>query len=76
MFEYPVSIAANVPNGTILFTPLKRYRIQRRLGVSLRIVTEGRTLALMNESLYVVRCRFGGRATDPACVSSIVDGQS
>ncbi|WP_425397298.1 phage major capsid protein [Aeoliella sp.] len=61
IFGRKVCIVNALPNNEAYFGALKRYRLYRRQGQSVRITTEGRELALKNHALYVVTMRVGGR---------------
>jgi HK97 family phage major capsid protein len=65
-----------VPNSSIVFGALKRYRLWRRLGFYTRWVWEGQTLALANEGLLVIRGRFAGKVQDPRGFSLMSDAQA
>lgn len=62
----PYRICQELPDTTIIFGAMSRYRLYRRQGSETRIVTEGQTLALTNQILMVMRGRYGGRVMDPA----------
>jgi HK97 family phage major capsid protein len=48
-------------NSTVIGACLNRYRLYRRQGYEVRIVTEGAELAKRNTRLIIVRARYGGR---------------
>ena len=62
----PYRICQELPDTTIIFGAMSRYRLYRRQGSETRIVTEGQTLALTNQVLIVMRGRYAGRVADPA----------
>jgi HK97 family phage major capsid protein len=45
---------------------LARYRMYRRLGLTMTSTTEGQTLGLANQILMIARARFGGQLEDTA----------
>ncbi|HQU47302.1 MAG TPA: phage major capsid protein, partial [Pirellulales bacterium] len=60
----PYRISNDLPNTTLIFGALARYRFYRRQGQEMRWVTEGQTLALKNTALLVSTMRAGGRVMD------------
>ncbi len=64
LLEYPASIQNSLANNTIIFGALKKYRLYRRRGFDMRMVTEGITLALKNTVVVLGRGRFGGKVMD------------
>jgi HK97 family phage major capsid protein len=63
IMERPYKVQNDIPNGWIAHVNLKRYRMYRRLGLNIRVETAGRSLALTNTKLIVLRMRYGGRLT-------------
>ena len=61
MMDVPFKVENDIPNGKMAFVNLRRYRMYRRLGLNVRIETAGRTLALNNTKLIVLRMRYGGQ---------------
>lgn len=61
LLDKPYKVQNNIPNGRVAFVNLKRYRMYRRLGLSVRVETAGRHLALNNTKLLVLRMRYGGQ---------------
>ena len=53
-----------VKNNVAAFGCLAKYRMYRRLGMSIQFETGGKTLALSNTALLIMRARFGGRVVD------------
>ena len=43
------------------YANLEHYRMYRRQGLQVRVETAGRTLALGNQKIIIVRARFGGQ---------------
>ena len=63
LMDIPYKVQNSIDNTDAACCNLAYYRMYRRLGMTVRIETGGRTLALKNERLIVVRARFGGRLT-------------
>lgn len=72
LLDRPYKVQNDIPNTKAAYVNLAGYRMYRRLGMTTRIETGGKTLALANERLIVVRARFGGRLTlgGYACVNT------
>ena len=66
MMGRPYKIFNGLPDTTLIFGAMKRYRLYRRQGSETRVVTEGQTLALKNTVMYITRGRYAGRVMDPA----------
>lgn len=58
------SIVDTMTNAQGFFANLARYRMYRRLGMSMGVTTEGRELKLRNKMLITARARYGGRLED------------
>jgi hypothetical protein len=54
------AINESLTNSKTGFFCLNRYRMYRRQGFEVRVVTEDKELALKNQRLLIVRARFGG----------------
>lgn len=76
LLEYPVSIQNDIANGTIMFPAMMKYRLYRRRGFDMRMVTEGLTLAKTNTVALIGRARFGGKVMDGAGLVKMTDGQN
>lgn len=76
LFGHPYKINAGFANTQAAFVNLARYRCYRRLGMTLRMTTEGQTLARLNEMLIVARARFGGNLTQGAACAYCSDMQT
>ncbi len=76
LLDTPYKINASLSNGTIAYANLRRYRMYRRLGLQVRVENSGRTLALSNQQLIVVRMRFGGQMETGAAVARMTDGHN
>ena len=75
LLDYPFRISNDVANSRILFGCWKRYRMYQRLGSEVTVTREGRQLALTNQTLVVVRSRFGGRPVDANAFALCSDAQ-
>lgn len=73
LLDKPYKVSADIPNNKVAFVNLKRYRMYRRLGMTVRVETAGRTLALSNTKLLVLRMRFGGQMETANAMSLITD---
>ena len=71
VLEKPFKIQASIPNNLAAFVNLKRYRLYRRLGMTFRVETAGRTLALSNQKLIVGRLRCGGQMENAGAMAII-----
>lgn len=75
LLDYDHKIQNDIPDGYLGFVNLRRYRMYRRLGMTVRIETGGRQLALNNTRLIVVRMRYGGQLTIGGAAALMKDGQ-
>ena len=66
LFGHPYAINGSFANTEAVFGNFARYRMYRRLGLSVTATTEGSTLKRSNEMLIVARARFGGQVEDGA----------
>lgn len=66
----------DLPNNLIMFACLAKYRIYRRLGMTVKFETGGKELSRRNVGLLIVRARFGGRLIDGNACSKMTDAQS
>jgi HK97 family phage major capsid protein len=71
LLERPYRIQNNIPNNLAASVNLKRYRMYRRLGLTVRIETQGRQLAIQNTKLIVVRARYGGQIENAGALAVI-----
>jgi HK97 family phage major capsid protein len=60
----PYKISPDLPNTKLFSGALSKYRMYRRLGMSVEWSTQGETLMRSNLALLVVRARYGGRVMD------------
>ncbi len=72
---WPHKIQNSIPNGRCAAVNLKRYRMYRRLGMQMRVITDGKTLGLTNTELMVLRARFGGQMETGEAACAHTDGQ-
>lgn len=73
---YRVTSASGVTNAEIAGCMINFYRMYRRQGLEVRVVTEDADLARSNEQLLVVRARFGGQMEFGTAIAKITDGQA
>ncbi len=73
LLSRPYKVQNDIPNNFLGFANLKRYRMYRRLGTTIRIETAGSTLARANSRLVVVRMRFGGQPEIGGAVAVMQD---
>lgn len=73
---WPHKIENNLANTRIAYGALRKYRMYRRLGLTVEWHTQGATLARRNLALLIVRARFGGKVMDANAFAKIVDAQS
>lgn len=71
----PFKVQNGIPNSKIAFANLKRYRMYRRLGLTIKVTDQGRSLALSNTRLMVLRMRFGGQMETANAVAYSPDAQ-
>ena len=65
----PYKISTALSNAEIIAGAWKKYRLYRRLGMSVEWSTQGDYLQRRNLALLTVRGRFGGRVMDPSAFS-------
>lgn len=76
LLDQKYGVQNNVPNGYVAFFNAKRYRMYRRLGLQVRVETAGRSLALANTRLLVVRLRTGGQLETGSAAAVMTDGDN
>jgi HK97 family phage major capsid protein len=69
-------IQNDIANTKAGFGDFGRYRMYRRLGYQIEVVTTGATLARSNKVLYLARARYGGRVVDPSAFTAATDCQA
>lgn len=74
--QRPWRIANTLSNVECFAGAMSKYRLYRRLGLSVEWVTGGRTLALSNQALLVVRARYGGKVMDGGAFAVVTDAQA
>jgi HK97 family phage major capsid protein len=74
--DWPHKISNDLANTRIAFGCMKRYRMYRRLGLSIEWSQEGSYLKRHNLALLIVRGRFGGKVMDANAFAKIIDAQS
>lgn len=72
----PHKIQNDLGNSTAIFGALAKYRMYRRQGAASEFVLGGKELALSNETMLVVRARYGGRVVDANAFAASTDMQS
>ncbi len=72
--DRPYKVQNDITTGQFAYANLKRYRMYRRLGMTVRVVTEGLQLATTNQRAIVVRMRFGGQMETGNAVALMLDG--
>lgn len=72
----PVKVNNFIPDGYLAYCNMRRYRMYRRLGMTVRIETAGRSLAISNTKLIVLRMRWGGKLELGGAASVMVDAQN
>jgi HK97 family phage major capsid protein len=76
MMDMPYLVCNSIGNQYIGFGAMKRYRLFRRLSQSVQFTSEGRELALKNQTLLVVRGRYGGKVMDANAFSFTDNAQA
>lgn len=66
LFQHPYAINSSMGNTKIFFCVMARYRMYRRLGLTMKVTTEGKTLVRGNKMLITARARYGGQLEDGA----------
>ena len=64
LFEHPYAVVDAMANTQLFFANMARYRLYRRLGLTIRSTGEGRDLVRRNMWLITARARFGGQLED------------
>jgi hypothetical protein len=58
---HPFKIVPQVPNTKIAYQNMAFFRMYRRLGLNVKVESNGKDLTLRNVRLIVCRMRWGGR---------------
>lgn len=75
LLNAPYKVQNDIPNGKVAYGNLKRYRMYRRLGLNVRVETQGRSLAINNTKLLVLRMRYGGQPELGGAYAVMTDAQ-
>lgn len=73
---HPYGIGEFFTNPQVLFVNWGRYRMYRRLGLTVKVTTEGKELVRNNFMLITARARYGGQLEDGAAAAVMTDAQS
>lgn len=76
LFGHPFGISEDMANNQRFFANMARYRMYRRLGLTMRMSTEGKELIRNNLMLITARARFGGQLEDANAAAVTVNGQA
>jgi hypothetical protein len=76
LFAHPYGIGEFFTNAQIIFANFARYRMYRRVGLTVRQTTEGRTLVRNNLMLITARARYGGQLEDANAAGVMTDAQA
>jgi len=74
LLEKSCKIQNDITDGDIGYCNFGFYRLFRRLGMQIRISTEGQTLVLKNTKLITMRARYGGQLRLGSAFAYITDG--
>ncbi len=74
IFDAPVKIQEDITDGIFGFCNLAWYRMYRRAGINISMVTGGKTLALANTKIVMMRSRWGGQLTRGDALAKLTDG--
>lgn len=76
LFGHPYGIGEFFTNSQIAFVNWGRYRMYRRLGLTIKVTTEGKELVRNNFMLITARARYGGQIETGSAVAITTNGQS
>jgi HK97 family phage major capsid protein len=76
LFQRRYAVNGSLTNAQIGYFCFNRYRMYRRLGLEVRMVTEDWTLARQSKEGIIVRARFGGALELAAAGTKITNGQA
>lgn len=76
LLGHPYGINEQFTNRQIIFTNWGRYRMYRRLGLTVKVTTEGKELVRNNLMLMTARARYGGQLEDGNAAAVMADAQS
>lgn len=69
LLGHPYGIGEFFSNSDGFFANMARYRMYRRMGLTLRATTEGQTLVRKNLMMITARARYGGQLEDGAAAA-------
>ena len=72
----PYKIAATLANTEVFAGAMKKYRLYKRLGMSVEWHTQGSTLARRNMALLAVRARYGGKVMDGSAFGVVTTAEA
>jgi hypothetical protein len=76
LFGHPYGVSSAFTNAQAVFCVWPRYRMYRRLGLTVTTSVEGKTLIRDNLMMVSVRARYGGQLTDGAAAAVATNFQS
>lgn len=76
IFDTPYKVNGDIVNARIAFVCLNRYRLYRRSGLEVVIDSTGKTNRLANQTLIVIRARFGGNLDHASAAAKITDAKA
>jgi HK97 family phage major capsid protein len=76
LLNHPYAINEQLTNRQQGFVNWSRYRMYRRLGLTIKVTTEGKELVRNNLMLMTARARFGGQLEDGGAAAICADAQS
>lgn len=76
LLGHPYGINEQFTNQQIVFVNWARYRMYRRLGLTVKVTTEGKELVRNNMMLLTARARYGGQLEDGGAAAVMADAQS
>jgi len=76
LLGHPFAINEQFTNAQVAFTNWARYRMYRRLGLTIKVTTEGKELTRNNLMLMTARARYGGQLEDGSAAAVITDAQA
>lgn len=76
LLNHPYALNEQLTNRQQGFVNWARYRMYRRLGLTIKVTTEGKELVRNNLMLMTARARFGGQLEDGGAAAICTDAQS
>ncbi len=74
IFDTPVKIQEDITDGIYGYCNLAYYRMYRRAGINISVLTGGKTLGLANTKIIMMRSRWGGQLTRADACAKLTDG--